>query len=429
MAKLEFGRKARIVAATIAATALVVLIGANLTLGVKRIDKKVATLYTVADPQFRRTMGVMLGAGLTEGNSVRTLLNGEQIFPAMLEAIRGAKKTIDFETYIYWAGEIGEQFTEALSERAQAGVEVHLIFDAVGSGKIKKQLVERMKTAGVKVVRYNPFRWDTIARMNNRTHRKLLIVDGRIGFTGGVGIADQWTGSAQDPNHWRDTHFRMEGPVVAQLQAAFMENWIETTGEVLHGPDYFPELARAGAEVAQLFVSSPGGGGESMQLMYLLSIAAAAQTIHLSAAYFVPDNVERRMLIDAMRRGVKLQIIVPGPRNDAEVVRRASRTTWGELLRAGAEIYEFQPTMFHCKVMVVDALWTSVGSTNFDSRSFSTNDEANLNVLHADFARKQIGIFQQDLQRSRRITLEAWQNRPWTEKLWERTMGLLSSQL
>jgi cardiolipin synthase len=286
-----------------------------------------------------------------------------------------------------------------------------------------------MKSAGIQVEVYNPVRWYSVARMNNRTHRKILVVDGAIGFTGGAGIADEWAGDARTPEQWRDTHFRVEGPVVAQMQAAFMENWIEVTGDVLHGEEYFPELAKAGNELAQFFISSPGGGGESMQLMYMMSIAAAAKAIHLSAAYFVPDDNEVRMLAAAAKRGVKVQIIVPGKETDSPSVRRASRSTWGGLLRAGVEIYEFQPTFFHCKVMVVDGAWVSVGSTNFDTRSFSTNDEANLNVYDRAFAAQQLGIFEQDLRRSRRISLQEWESRPFSEKLWEHTLGLLSSQL
>jgi cardiolipin synthase len=417
------------VALVVAATGLVVLIAANLSLGDKAIDRNVPHLYSVAEPQFARSMNVMLGPGLLAGNRAQTLLNGDEIFPAMLKAIRAARKSITLETYIYWQGNVGEEFTEALAERSRAGVKVHFMYDALGSGKIDKRYVEQMKSAGVEVARYNPLRWNTLARQNNRTHRKLLIVDGRIGFTGGVGIADEWSGNAQDPKHWRDTHYRIEGPAAAQMQAAFMENWIETTGNVLHGEDYFPKIEPSGPHIAQVFVSSPGGGGESMQLMYLLSIAAAAKSIQLSAAYFVPDEVEIGTLVAAMKRGVKLQIIVPGPVIDNKVVRRASRAAWGELLRAGAEIHEYQPTMFHVKVMVVDGLWTSVGSTNFDNRSFSTNDEANLNVMDAGFAAIQRKFFDSDLERARRVTLEEWQGRSWAEKLWEHAMGLLSSQL
>jgi cardiolipin synthase len=426
---VKFGRKARIIAATVVLTALAVLLIANFSLGDKKIDKRVESLYPVSDPHFLRTMGTMLGPSLLPGNRVQALVNGDQFFPAMLQAIRGAQRSITLETYIYWSGKIGDEFLAALTERARAGVSVHVLLDWVGSGKIDRAVFEQMKAAGIEVELYNPLRWYTLAQMNNRTHRKLLVIDGSIGFTGGAGIADEWTGNAQDPKHWRDTQFRIEGPAVAQMQAAFMENWIEATGVVLHGAAYFPPLERRGTAHAQVFVSSPGGGGESAQLLYLLSIASAAKSIRMSAAYFVPDNTEVRTFVAALERGVRVQIILPGPHSDAEVVRRASRAEWGKLLRAGAEIYEYQPTMFHCKVLVVDGAWTSVGSTNFDSRSFSVNDEANLNIYDGAFAAAQGKIFEEDLRRSRRVTLQEWENRPWAEKLWEHTMGLLSSQL
>ncbi len=419
----------KIVAAAVAVTLLAVFIVLNAGLADKKIERRIESLYSVDDPQFLRTMGVMLGPAILPGNRGETLLNGDQIFPAMLKAIGGARKTISFETYIYWQGTIGKQFADALSERARAGVKVHVLLDWVGSGKIDSAYLKEMEEAGIEVKRYNRPHWYTFGRLNNRTHRKLLVVDGRIGFTGGVGIADVWSGNAQDRDHWRDTHYRIEGPAVAQMQSAFHDNWVEVTGAVLHGPDYYPLLASAGPHYAQVFTSSPGGGGESMQLMYLLSIAAAAKNIRLSASYFVPDELSVETFISALKRGVKIQIILPGPVVDTDVVRRASRAAWGPLLRAGAEIYEYQPTMFHCKVLVVDDVWTSVGSTNFDNRSFSINDEANLNVYDREFARVQIRVFEEDLKRSRRITLEEWENRPWTEKLWENTVALFSSQL
>jgi len=411
------------------ATALAVLLVANLSLGDKHIEQRVETLYGADEAQFRRNMNVVFGPPLVPGNRAQALVNGDQFFADMLKAIRGAQKTITFESYIYWSGNTGAAFTQALIERAQAGVRVHLLFDALGSGKIDEGSVKAMKAAGIEVEKYNPWRWNTLARINNRTHRKIMVVDGRIGYTGGAGIGDEWTGNAQDVGHWRDTHFRVEGPVVGQMQAAFIENWIEVTGRVLHGEEYFPELERAGVQAAQFIVTSPGGGSESMQLMYLMSIAAAARSIKLSAAYFLPDGVEVRTLVAAAKRGVRIQLIVPGQETDSPLVRRASRSTWGELLRAGVEFYEYQPTFYHCKVMVVDDVWVSVGSTNFDARSFSVNDEANLNVYDRDFAVAQARIFAADLERSRRISLEEWENRPWTEKLWEHSLGLFSSQL
>jgi cardiolipin synthase A/B len=242
-------------------------------------------------------------------------------------------------------------------------------------------------------------------------------------------VAPQWTGNAQDPDHWRDTHFQVEGPVVAQLQAVFLDNWIKVTGDVLHGPNYFPPLAPAGAAAAQMFSSSPTGGSESMQLMYLLAITAASRSIDLSASYFVPDELAIRALGDAMKRGVKLRIVVPGAHIDSETVRSASRATWGPLLAAGAVIAEYEPTMYHCKVMIVDALLVSVGSTNFDNRSFRLNDEATLNILDAAFAKEQTAIFEADLARSRPISHAQWSDRPLREKLGERLASLLRSQL
>ena len=410
------------------ASALTAIVIVNLSLGDKKIEHVVPSLYGVEDAQFLRSMGVLLGPPLVNGNRTAVLVNGDRIFPAMLDALRKARKTITFEMYIYWSGRIGKEFADVLSERARAGVKVHVMLDAVGSGKIDESFIKEMKAAGVQVERYNPPHFYTIGRLNNRTHRKLVVVDGQIGFTGGVGVADKWTGDAQDPDHWRDTHFRIEGPAVAQMQSAFMDNWTEVTGNVLHGEDYFPPLKPVGPDLAQIFTSSPGGASDSMQLMYLLSIAAAHKRIALSASYFVPGDVEIQTFLEALKRGVKVQIIVPGPIIDSDVVRRASRARWGELLEAGAEIYEYQPTMFHCKVMVVDDLWTSVGSTNFDNRSFAINDEANLNVYDSEFAKQQIAVFEQDLKRSRRITFEEWRNRPWHEKLWEHTASLLGAQ-
>jgi cardiolipin synthase len=265
--------------------------------------------------------------------------------------------------------------------------------------------------------------------MNNRTHRKLLVVDGEVAFTGGVGIADKWRGNAQDKEHWRDTHFRVEGPVVAQMQAVFMDNWIKATGHVLHGAAYFPELQRRGGEAAQMFSSSPSGGSESMTLMYLMAVTAAEHSIHLSNSYFVPEELLVEALVAAAKRGVKVRIIVPGPYIDTDVVRRASRARWGALLEAGVQIAEYQPTMFHCKVLVVDALWVSVGSTNFDNRSLRHNDEANLNVMSAAFAQRQVEIFEQDFSRSKPVTLQAWRERPWREKALEHAASLFGSQL
>jgi cardiolipin synthase len=422
-------RNIAFLAAAFAATIAVTVVVMNFSSGEKRVREQVEHRYTVADPQFVRVMGVLLGPALVGGNRVETLLNGDRIFPSMLQAIRSATKTITFETYIYWSGEIGKAFAEALSERARNGVRVHVILDWVGSQKMDEDALAAMRKAGVEIEQYHPPGWYTINRMNNRTHRKLLVVDGRIGFTGGVGIADKWSGNGQDAEHWRDTHYRIEGPAVAQMQATFTDNWTKTTGRILHTEDYFPPLKPVGSQYAQVFQSSVEGGAESMHLMYLLSIAAATKTIHLSMAYFAPDEAALQTLVDALKRGVKVQLILPGPISDAQLVQSSSRAKWGELLGLGAELHQYQPTMFHCKVLVIDGLWTSVGSTNFDSRSFRLNDEANLNVYDKDLAARQIADFEDDLKKSRRVTYEEWASRPWHEKLREHAASLLDAQL
>ncbi len=415
--------------ASAAATCVLILLTINFSSGEKVITQDMQHAYAVDDPQFQRSMSALLGPPLVGGNRVDTLVNGVQIFPAMLDAIAGARKSITFETYIYWSGRIGERFADALAAKAREGVSVHVLLDWVGSARMDDRLLDRMREAGVEIRKYHAPKWYTLDKLNNRTHRKLLIVDGLVGFTGGVGIADEWDGNAEDERHWRDTHFRIEGPAVLQMQAAFVDNWMKVTGVVLDGPDYFPVPQAVGADAAQMFKSSRDGGAESMHLMYLLSIASATRSIDLSMAYFVPDDLARQALLDAMKRGVRVRMILPGPHTDTEVLREASRAKWGDLLAAGAEIFEYRPTMFHCKVLVVDGVWTSVGSTNFDNRSFRLNDEANLNVYGAEFARRQTDIFAADLARSRRISLEEWRERPLREKIAEKAESWLDAQL
>jgi len=410
-------------------TGLVAIIALNLKGPAKRIEHDVAHHAPVDSPLFVRELGALLGPPIVNGNRIENLENGERIFPAMLAAIAGAKHTITMETFIYWSGHVGKRFADALSERAQSGVRTHVLIDWVGSDRMKDDILESMKAAGVQIQHYRPLRWYHLSRMNHRTHRKLLVVDGRVGFTGGVGIADQWQGDAQDPDHWRDSHYRVEGPVVAQLQGAFTDNWLKTTGDVLHGEGYFPPLEAAGDVPAQLFKSSPTGGADSMQLMYLLAISAAERSIDIAAAYFVPDEAVRKALRAAVKRGVAVRVIVPGEHIDQEAVRKASRASWGELLEAGVLIHEFQPTMFHVKGMIIDRQLVSVGSTNFDNRSFRLNDECNLNVYDRAFAARATEVFEADLKRARRVTLQAWQERPWHEKLVEHAAALFSSQL
>lgn len=416
-------------ALTAAVTAVTVVIALNFVTPETRIDASPKRLYSLHDPQFKRALNSMLGPPIVAGNRVQTLRNGDEIFPAMLSAIREAKETINFETYVYWSGQIGRDFADAIAERARAGVRAHVLLDWAGSQRMDANVLETMRSAGARVELYHPLRWYTLARMNNRTHRKLLIVDGKVGFTGGVGIAEEWTGHAQDPQHWRDTHFRVEGPVVAHMQATFQDNWIKITGEVSHGADYFPALASVGDSDAQTFQSSPSGGSESMELLYLMAITAADRSIDLEAAYFIPDALASSALIAARERGVSVRVIVPGPHNDASVTRYASRSTWGPLLAAGVKIFEYQPTMFHCKVLIVDDAFSSVGSTNFDERSFRLNDEASLNVFDAGFVSEQRRIFEEDLASSREYTLSDWNARPWHQRLREWISSTVQSQL
>ncbi|CAG9201836.1 cardiolipin synthase [Paraburkholderia caribensis] len=414
---------------TAVVTLVVVLAIANLSTGEKKIEHKIERRYGTDDPQFIRSMGLLLGPPVTSGNRFEVLVNGDEIFPSMLEGIASAQKTITFETFIYWSGAIGEQIARALSEKARAGVAVHVLLDWVGSQKMDRHYLQMLKDAGAEVIQYHKPHWTGLGRMNDRTHRKLLVIDGRIGFTGGVGIAQEWTGHAQDDMHWRDSHFRVMGPVVGHMQAVFMDNWIKATGNVLHGPDYFPEADEAGDGLAHMFSSSPSGGSDDMQLMYLMAITAATHSIHLASAYFVPDRLTINAIVEAAKRGVDVRILTPGRHIDTHTVREASRACWGPLLEAGVQMFEYQPTMFHVKLLVVDEYLVSVGSTNFDSRSFKLNDEANLNIYDTAFARRQTQIFADDLANSRRVTLDDWNSRPWTRKLVDRAVALLDSQL
>jgi cardiolipin synthase A/B len=414
-----------IVALTIAGTLLAVIVVANFRTPEKEPHHKVKHHYGILDPQLKREMGTLLGPAILSGSQVLALQNGEEI----LAAIRGAQRTITFETYIYWSGSIGERFADALIDRAAAGVKVHLMLDWVGCSKMSSELMGRMLQAGIEVQRYHALRWFGLGRLNNRTHRKVLIVDGAVGFTGGVGIADQWDGRAQDPDHWRDMHFQVRGLAVAQMQAAFLDNWIKSTGSVLHGDAYFPALTAVGSQEMQMFISSPDGGADSMRLMYLTAITAADRSIDIEAAYFIPDTLMIRELKSARTRGVRIRILVPDKHLDSETVRISSKRGWGRLMESGVEIYVYEPTMLHCKMLIFDRFMVSVGSTNFDMRSFELNDEASLNVYDATFAQQMTEVFERDLASSVRYTHEQWRNRPWGQKAAELVLLPIRSQL
>jgi len=381
-----------------------------------------------SDRQLKTSMGALFGSSYIPGNRVETLVNGAQIFPSMLRAIREARQTISFETYIYWRGAIANEFADALSIKAREGLSVKVLLDWVGSLPMDEGLIKRMQDAGVEVVRFRPITWYTIDRVNNRTHRKLLIVDGRVGFTGGVGIADEWNGDARSPNEWRDNHYRLEGPATAELQAAFAEHWIEATGELLLGDRFFPTPQPTGDHATQVVISSTHQRNV-MHLMLMTALASAQKSIRIATPYFVPDELTRRQLLDARKRGVDVHIIVPGPRTDARLVRKASRHLWGDMLEAGVRISEFQPTFFHCKLVVVDDVWTSVGSTNIDDRALRLNDEANINLFDQQFASTQIALFDKDAAASKPYTFSDWQNRAANEKFSDWLSSLARSQI
>jgi cardiolipin synthase len=417
-----------VVLSTLLVAALVLAIGANLKTTERRLLYRPRRLYTSGDADFRRALGILLGPPLVPGNRITTLVNGAQIYPAMLNAIRAAQTNITFETFVFRDG-VGATFVEELSAAARRGVEVRMLLDWLGSRTMDQHLLQAARAAGCDLHVYHPPSWYHLGRLNNRTHRKLLIIDGKLGFTGGVGMGIEWKDGLQGLPPWRDSHFKAEGPVVAQMQAVFVDNWIKATGRVLHGAEYFPKLAPAGDMEAQMFGSSPVGGSESMHLMVLLALTAAKSTIDIENAYFVPDKLTVEALCSAAHRGVRVRIVVPGRYTDARVGRWAAQGLYGALLEAGIQVYEYQPTMMHCKVLVIDGVWSSVGSANFDDRSFRLNDEANLNVFSEDLARQQIRLIDEDITHSRRMVLKKWRSRRLGRRVNERLALLLRSQL
>ncbi len=392
------------------------------------VGEPIVTDLRVDDPHFAASAGPLLNAEFMGGNKIEPLINGHEIFPAMLAAIRQAQKTITVESYIWSSGKLSDAFCAALIERAQHGVKVHALVDGMGNFKLKFADINRMKDAGVEFVVYKHQHWYTFKPdFNHRSHRKLLIVDGKVGFTGGVCIDDAWLGNADREGSWRDTQARVEGPVVGQMQGVFAANWMETTSKVLLGPDYFPEIPAAGNVVAHCFLSGPDEGPQKSRLAYLLAIASARKSIKLAHAYFVPDNLAIDELLAARKRGVEVDIIVPA-KNDSRMGRAAARSRWGQLLAAGVKFHLYDPTLYHVKLMIVDDAFVSLGSVNFDNRSFALNDEVNINVLDPNVARAFLVAFDDDLRHSHPLTLEEFTNRPWWQKLADHFSGLFRSQ-
>lgn len=392
----------------------------------RKIRHRIRADYGVESDVFPRVMGQLFGPPLLDGNAVTILQNGDEIFPAMLDAIRSAERTITFENFLWQEGRVANAFAQALAERARAGVKVYVLQDAFGCTGLRGRAMNRLRRSPVEL---EIFRWGWLSQINFRTHRKLLVVDGRVGFIGGACISDAWQGDGTRAGHWRDTHYRVEGPVVAQLQQAFLDNWMQTRAQVLHGEKFFPALEPRGPLRAQAFKSSAGEGADGARLMFLLSIAAARRRIRIGNAFFIPDNLCRQTLIEARHRGVEVDVIVPGPDNDEPIPRFAGRSRWRPLLEAGVRMWEYQPARFHCKYLIVDDAWCSVGSTNLDHRSLRLNEEANLNVLDHGFAARHLRIFEADRDRCREVTLERWRRRPMTEKVGGRLAALARTQM
>lgn len=409
-------------------TAFWFLLTANLQAVEKIIREPIVTDYSITNEAFLESISHHLNSPLVGGNKIQELINGDEIFPSMLQAIREATNTITFENFHWHSGILSDQFIEALSDRARAGVKVHCIVDSIGAFKFKKADRKRLRASGVELEIFNPIWPWNFWTWNHRTHRKTLVVDGRVGFIGGICIADTWMGNATLPMQWRDTEFKVEGPAVSQLQGVFMDNWTRSTSRVLHGADYFPVLEPKGGSQAQFFKSGPRDGAENARLLYLYSIAAARKNIRIAHSYFVPDNLVVEALVAAAKRGVEIEVIAPGI-IDWNIVRRAARSRWGPLLEAGVKIYEYQPARYHCKIMIVDDAWVTCGSINFDDRSFRINSEANINIYDPDFAARQAEIFEKDKEKALPVVREVFKKRPWfirgIENFWGLFRGLL----
>jgi cardiolipin synthase len=380
---------------------------------------KIRSAIAADDPRHSAYASALVGGALTGGNHYEVLTNGDQFFPAMLDAIRNAKRRISFETYIYDKGQIADQFTSALEAAARRGVHVNLVVDSVGASGMKEEDMKRLEAAGCHIGSFNAIKWYNLEEVNYRTHRKILVVDGEVGFSGGAGVADHWLGHAEDKEHWRDTQVRMRGPIVRLAEAAFYENFVETDDIVT------PELDdpwTEGDDIGHSIVlrSSPTGGSNDLKRLYLLGIASARRTVDITSPYFVTDESTNWALQDAVSRGVKIRILVEGDKTDAMPVKYASREAYDRLLSLGIEIYEYQPTMMHTKSLVVDGVWSMFGSANFDNRSLELNDELNVAVSDRDLARRFIQDFEQDLRVSSRLELAQWRQRGSLEKAREK---------
>ena len=402
--------------------AIVLTLGCAKVLAVREIPGIV-----VGEPSFFRTIEAHTDAPIVGGNRIEGLLNGNETFPAMLRDIRAAKSTITFAQYLYEGGALARELAQAFAERGRAGVKVNILLDDHGSGSAPSEIIDIMKQGGCEVEYFRRidaagivFPWKLL-RYNYRSHRRVLVIDGKIGFTGGYGISDAWTGDGRTPDHWRDTNVRIEGPVVIFLQAAFAESWLETTGVAIGGDNYFPRLGPVGNITGQIVKSSPTGGSFQNYMLFLLSINSAKNSIRITNPYFMPDDVMTEALVKAAGRGVRVDVLLPG-KIDSQLTYTASRGQYGPLLLGGVHVYEYKASLLHAKTIVVDGVWSTIGSTNFDNRSFALNQEINLTIYDREIAQRLEQIFTDDLKYSDRITYEEWQSR----SLYERVMEMFA---
>lgn len=381
-------------------------------------------------PDFLRMIEALTDAQMRGGGSVEVLTNGEVYYEAELDAISRAEQTVNLEAYIFQKGEVAGRFVRALAERARAGVKVNLVLDAAGSFASWNSYFKELTDAGGRVAWYHALRWYNWPRYNNRTHRELIVIDGRVGFVGGSGVADHWLIARGDKRRWRDTMFRVEGDLVLSLQATFAENWLEASGEVLAGEEFFPDLKSVGGLSAFVVNSSPTTGGSTRaRILFQTLLASARESVLITTPYFLPDRSARREMVRAVReRGVRMEIITPGVHSDHMLTRSSSRRLFGDLLQAGARIYEYQPGMIHAKTMVVDGAWCVVGTTNFDNRSFGLNDEVNLAAFDRPLAARVAEDFARDRAESREITYEEWRSRPVWQRAYEQFGRILERQ-
>lgn len=391
--------------------AIFLILGCAKVLAVRQIPD-----ITLGDASFFPTIEAHTDAPIVGGNRIEILLNGDETFPAILRDIRGAKATITFAQYLYEDGSIAREMAEAFAERCRAGVKADILLDSYGSSNAPSAMIGMMRDAGCQVEFFSRieaagiiFPWNFL-RYDYRSHRRILVINGRIGFTGGYGISDLWAGDGRTSEHWRDTNVRIEGPVVRYLQSAFAESWLETTGIAIGGDGYFPRLEPKGKSPAQIVRSSPAGGSFPNYLLFLLSIRSAKKSILITNPYFIPDDVTTEALLKAAARGVRVAVLAPGSL-DVQLAYTVSRSHYGPLLHGGVQIYEYKASLIHAKTMVIDDVWATIGSTNFDNRSFALNQELNLTVYDTGLAHRLEEIFQQDLKYSQEVTYEAWQSR------------------